>query len=213
MLVRILDAFIFYFPSFLPSTNPNYCQPCWNYFSSHFSIRSGFLFSISLISILKTKQVFHCLESPLLPWALLIVSPEEHRSYKTVRNHSRSPIIQDFYHQELWVKYEATTEYHKHLDWRVTLSRRRLRHSSDSIIFTENLSYFYGYPLNKINDMEQMISPKVINPEVRSNLLFIEKDGGYNTMPPPNKELHKNHRPPPSPLVTSSFSADQISNL
>lgn len=48
----------------------------------------------------------------------------------------------------------------------VTISRGRLRHSSDSFVFIENLSYFYGYPVSKINDTEQMISSKVVNPKL-----------------------------------------------
>jgi hypothetical protein len=55
-----------------------------------------------------------------------------------------------------------------------------------------------------------MISPKVVNPKVRSNLLFVEKDGESDTMPLPNKELHRHLLLPPSPLVTSSLSADKM---
>lgn len=58
-----------------------------------------------------------------------------------------------------------------------------------------------------------MISPKVVNPKVRSSLLFVEKDGESDTMPLPTKSSTESCCHHPVPQEPALFSAEQTQNL
>ena len=72
------------------------------------------------------------------------------------------------------------------------------------------LVIFYGYLASKINDTERMISSKVVNPKVKSALLFVEKDGKSDTMPLPTKSARETCCRHPVPQEPALFSAVQI---